>query len=348
MQIPQELPPRIRLLLQGLLLAPPEYRWGAQEVEEWLAGEDPPVRTDLLEQDSGISIKYDRRVYRGEAEVVGAVLANWDTFRDLAAAGSLEFKWTDPDLAVKRRVDAALARSRFMQPELGLREIVRAVDPTAGHIFFGRRYASDRELGSAMIRPDHPDADLLAQYLAEGGLSALKRSVSADDAQLETVEVLEAYARVRPREAVRLTGILLLDADLPQLEAELPSGEKLPVTLTQLTDMVQAEFAAMLQMYIVRTTVKPPSLSPVPGCYGEEGEVYVVQYDGSIIAPAQPGSGEIAVPDRLCGIVRWISGGSLTGSVTQLDPLLFLHMYAAGWIRGDAQAREVRMRRSSK
>lgn len=339
-QIPEELPARVRLLLRGLLLAQPEYRWGAQEVEEWLAGEEPAVYTDFLEQDSGISIKFDRRVHKGEAEIVDVILANWDTFRDLTAQGDLEFKWTDPDLAVKRRVDAALARSRFMNPELGLREVVRAVDPSAGHIFFGKRYASDRELGEAMASEEAADTDLLAQYLAQGGLSALRRSGAADDAQLETVEMLEAYARIRPKEAVRLTGMLLLGTALPPLTMQLSTGETLSFSLDSLTEMLRAEFAAALQMYMVKTAGGLPPLSPVPGCYGAEHEPCIVQYDGSIIAPMPPGTGSFPVPDRLKDLAVWISGGRQAGSVASLDPLLFLHMYEAGWIRGDNRARE--------
>lgn len=337
-QLPDDLPPRVQNLLRGLLLAPPEYRWGAQEVDEWLAGADPALHSGVLEQDSGISMKFDRRVHRGEREIVEVILSNWEDFRELTGQGSLEFQWTDPDLAVKRRVDAALARSRFMNPELGLREVVRAVDPSAGHLFFGRRFASDQELGHAMADTAHPDAALFARYLADGGLSAIKRASSSDDAQLETVEMLEAYARVRPPEAVRLTGILLCGMPLPPLEIPLSSGETLRLSLPELVDILQAEFAAMLQMHTVRTAPLP-SITPVPGCYGEGSAPCIVQYDGSLIVPGVPGA-NMEIPQRLADLLHWISGGRLTGSVAMLEPLLFLHMYEAGWIRSDARARD--------
>lgn len=332
-QIPGALPERIRLLLRGLLLAPTEHRWGAAEVDAWLAGRDPAVHAPSTEKGSGISVKVNRSTYTGEQEVVEGILRNWDLFRTLTAEGSLEFRWQDPDLAVRRAVEAAVRESRTLDPEIGLRRIVRAIDPESGHVFYGRRYGTDLELGRAMMAATEKQADPFAGYLQTQGLSS--RMQDADPEELQAVRMLEAYAAIQPHAAVQHMGRLLAGEALPPLRIPLSSGDELTLTLAGLQEELQRLVTSMLGKYTARIERPLPVLSPVPGIYGSGEQACVVQTDGSVLANPAPLGVKLPVPRRLADLLRYMGGGREIHSVTDICPPLFLHMYQAGWVRRD-------------
>lgn len=334
-QVPQALPERIRGLLRGLLLASPEHRWGDAEVAAWLAGGNPAIHAPAVERSSGISVKVNGSICRGEQEVVHAILRNWALFRGLAADGTLEFRWEDPDLAYRRRVEAALGAARHLDPESGLEEIVQALDPGCGHVFHGLQFASDDDLGRAILNAAPDALGPFADYLARGALRRRRQSAQTDEAAEAVLSMLEAYARVEPEEAVRHLGRLLAGEALLPLSIPLSGGEVLSTDLTGLTREVRAQVEQMLEDFVLRTSSGRPELLPVPGLYGSGASPWVVQADGSVLADPAPLSAVLSVPDRLADILRWMSGGREVHSVSSLAPSLFLHMYTAGWIRSD-------------
>ncbi len=54
--IPQDMPEQIRHLVMGLTVANPENRWGFDEFERWLAGEDVPIAGAPVQDTSAINI----------------------------------------------------------------------------------------------------------------------------------------------------------------------------------------------------------------------------------------------------------------------------------------------------
>ena len=87
--IPEAVPQRLKKLLKGLLTREPQMRWGAAEVDRWLAGElDIPdyYHTDRAAQDEySAPLQFNGVAYRSLGELAAAVSTKqelWEAFKE--------------------------------------------------------------------------------------------------------------------------------------------------------------------------------------------------------------------------------------------------------------------------
>ena len=151
---------RWRRLVSGLLTKKPEDRWGHRQVEEWLAGGDPPVaRQDLSHAQAGPKhdpITFDGTPYHDQAALAVAMLQRWQQAADwLAGTGPQQLlDWFD--LIGERRFDRQLyLRGLKDHPELAHLTVTAFGATMAPHV--RPRY-----------RGEPVDADGLTELLAGG------------------------------------------------------------------------------------------------------------------------------------------------------------------------------------
>ena len=116
-ELPQSVPIRIQLLIKGLTLKDRNDRWGAHEIERWLAGEDVPVAERVMNAVASRPYKFANEPYYEIDSLSMAFAQNWDnakrhlfrglvdkylaTFDEELASQCMDLKeYSDKDLAV--------------------------------------------------------------------------------------------------------------------------------------------------------------------------------------------------------------------------------------------------------
>ena len=116
-ELPQSVPYRIQILIKGLTIKDRNDRWGSEEVERWLAGEDVPVAERVVQSAANRPYKFASESYYEVDSLSMAFAQNWDnakrhlfrglvdkylaTFDEEMASQCMDLKeYNDKDLAV--------------------------------------------------------------------------------------------------------------------------------------------------------------------------------------------------------------------------------------------------------
>jgi serine/threonine protein kinase/ankyrin repeat protein len=196
--LPDTIQGRWRNLLEGLLCRDVDQRWGKHQVEQWVAGEDPPLprMKDELESSFGSGLPpspempegktFGGVLYRKLSDVVPALFASPELWREFRAfAGTHEFPTWLQSGKPKETVDrirAIFETSEFhnaaifrmgvaLRPDLVPAWVGRPLDPALLSSIFGQEFWDDLT---------EEDKDL-ARFLLSG--------VCAPDAQIWSLDL---------------------------------------------------------------------------------------------------------------------------------------------------------------
>jgi len=155
---------RWALLARGLLVRDPELRWGAQELEQWCNGENPPVAAD---QGSFRTAEGAQRPYRlGGDEFwtpadLGVGLANnWDDARKDLARGYVQ-RWLHEDVGdheLARKV-SDIEEEKNLDLDLKVLRVVLTLDPEIEPTFKGYRVDGEGLLALAAAAQKNPKGE---------------------------------------------------------------------------------------------------------------------------------------------------------------------------------------------
>jgi len=181
--VPEDLDPRVDLLLRGLLARDRRERWGWAEVRQWLAGEAPPAP----ESSRGVpetrlrrAIGLAGRSYPSPTAfaLAAAQAAHWDEARDLLVTGALATWAEDAGLEAGLQAELRqLGRLEEVSDDLRLALALKVLNPalpltTRGEIVTPGWLLDHPEEGYALI--SGPAPDLLKRKDAELWLARLK------------------------------------------------------------------------------------------------------------------------------------------------------------------------------
>ncbi|MDR1165196.1 MAG: protein kinase [Deltaproteobacteria bacterium] len=220
--VPENLPARVSRLLRGLLTRDDKKRWGAREVERWLAGEEdipvyyeePPAEPASASPLAPWNIPYK---FRGKdyfktsalAEVFVENPENWKMGREHLARGYIR-DW------LEKRGEAELLslveKFQSLPPDEGLFAFIQNFKGQSPHIY--RAFHLNRKNITALLESASlaGDAEILRDDLLAGKLAGLvgvaKNAGNRFERVLETL--LSHQARVSP--AVALNAFAVYDA----------------------------------------------------------------------------------------------------------------------------------------
>jgi hypothetical protein len=241
--IPEDLDPRRRLLLKGLLTRDMERRWREGEVRRWLAGESPQVAYEGEYAAGGASglrpFLFMGREYRTLPELAAAMARDAESWRQ--GAIYLGRGFLDRALEERNQFDEVVRVEslscndsneyvfRFVHAFLDVKvPIYRGFALTGANILAALLSTSP---------PGMPEDDFVSRTLNDGWLSMtaflLERNIAIDDLFLNVVLCERARQSRNPREAhARLSRVLLCtlkpgeffwgDLDLGDSERTLP------------------------------------------------------------------------------------------------------------------------------
>jgi tRNA A-37 threonylcarbamoyl transferase component Bud32 len=194
--------PRLRLLCRGLLTRDSDRRWNHRQVQEWLAGNSPPVADERRAYeglDGRLPLWFKREPYGDRVALARALVADWETAarRFFASMGTpqdpsegwqslrdwlLQFDDPEQDDLEGRRELTDTFLTGGLPPDRKLLHLLHWLDPGA----------APHHLGIRLLPEDLPTVTLLA--VADGGEDArLARRIVEDLGDHELVRLLAQF-----------------------------------------------------------------------------------------------------------------------------------------------------------
>jgi hypothetical protein len=197
--IPEDIEPRLSLLLHGLLARERRERWGWAQVSRWLAGETPPIPQPAQAANAaastgpGLSLGGRNHTTGASFALVAATQAHWNEARDMFSRGAI-VTWAEavgigPQCCAWLR---EIARTEGLSDDLRLGLALKQLNPAIplicrGEIVTPGWLLDHLEEGHELITGPAPD--LLQRMDAEQWLVRLKARATAVKQRAEELEI---------------------------------------------------------------------------------------------------------------------------------------------------------------
>lgn len=129
--------PRVRQLCRGLTRYRVSSRWGADQIEAWLQGEDLPVIEDQPARaaTSGPTVSFNDRTYRGRVELAAALSGDWSVAAQYLGIAKRRGEFVDELVSTFRTASLTGLEARWATKAPGIdravAELIVALDPEA-------------------------------------------------------------------------------------------------------------------------------------------------------------------------------------------------------------------------
>lgn len=235
--IPEDLPPRLTMLLRGLLIRNRQARWGAEEIARWLAGTSTPEDQRRIIEDQTYELSKATQPYRLEDKVVldlPALAEAMSECQESATAdllgGEVMVNWIGLlDANVARDIQRDRERLRH-HPSVALYAAIVRCDPTRPFVFPPHTEAITHEdlIEAAVALLQGENRAAVEEVGGEEALRCLAEWFRCKiDPEADLADRCEAIANRKPGEhialnaRVRLAELLyLVDMTRPYLVAE--------------------------------------------------------------------------------------------------------------------------------
>ena len=154
-ELPQTISARIRNLITGLTLKDRNDRWGYEEVEKWIAGENVPVRIQSTPITAGKPYTFAKTSYDDLKSLSLAFAQDWENAKKHLYRGLVDkYLATFDAEAASQCMDL----KEISDKDIAVFELIHLINPDAPLCYKGRLYSSVETLGDTM-RESAPEVD---------------------------------------------------------------------------------------------------------------------------------------------------------------------------------------------
>lgn len=154
-ELPQTISARIRNLITGLTLKDRNDRWGYEEVEKWIAGENVPVRIQSTPITAGKPYTFAKTSYDDLKSLSLAFAQDWENAKKHLYRGLVDkYLATFDAEAASQCMDL----KEISDKDTAVFELIHLINPDAPLCYKGRLFSSVETLGDTM-RESAPEVD---------------------------------------------------------------------------------------------------------------------------------------------------------------------------------------------